>query len=145
MNEKCDKSRRSIAMAFDPVSGMTVNERSPASARVPEGKTHCFCSTGRKPKIEADPAGRLKTTVPVNALNHANETEPRNIPYLIWSGLTLATCPCCIPIWIIVLSGTAAGALLSKNIYISGAVFLVLFVFSAWRALRSYNRNRIQG
>ena len=69
--------------------------------------------------------------------------KPRNFPYAIWSSLTLLTCPCCIPLWIILLSGTAAGALLSKNIYLTVAVFFILFLFCGWKALRSYNRNKI--
>ena len=76
-------------------------------------------------------------------LKHANEKKPRNFPYMIWSSLTLLTCPCCIYLWIILLSGTAAGALLTKNIYLTVAVFLILFLFSGWRALRSYNRKKI--
>ena len=70
---------------------------------------------------------------------------PRNYPYMIWSSLTLLTCPCCIPIWIFLLSGTAAGALLTRNIYLTVAAFLVPFLFFAWRALRSYNRKTIKG
>ncbi len=130
-------------MAIDPVCGMTVDETSATSAHVHEGKTYYFCSTHCRAEFEANPAGYLQKTEPVIPLKHTNGKEPRNIPYMIWSGLTLATCPCCIPLWIILLSGTAAGALLSKNIYITVAVFLVLFLFSAWRALRSYNRKKI--
>jgi hypothetical protein len=36
--------------------------------------------------------------------------------------------------------GSAAGALLTKNIFLTVAIFLVLFVFCSWKALRSYDR-----
>src|SRR5450759_1795386 len=86
--------------------------------------------------------GYLQKTEPVTPPKHTNGKEPKNFPYLIWSGLTLVTCPCCIPLWIILLSGTAAGALLSRNLYVTVAVFLVLFLFSGWRALRTYNPDK---
>ena len=130
-------------MTIDPVCGMTVDETSAASTHVHEGKTYYFCSTHCRAKFEANPAGYLKTTEPVTPLKYTNGKEPKNFRYMIWSGLTLLTCPCCIPLWIIVLSGTVAGALLSKNIYVTVAVFLILFLFSGWRALRSYNRKKI--
>lgn len=57
-----------------------------------------------------------------------------------WRTLTLLTCPCCIPLWVAVLSGTAAGALLTRNLYVTIAIFLALFLFCAWKALRSYDR-----
>lgn len=58
---------------------------------------------------------------------------------ITWRGLTLLTCPCCIPIWIAVLSGTAAGALLTRNIILTVALFIVLFLFSFWKALHTYD------
>lgn len=64
---------------------------------------------------------------------------------MIWSSLTLLTCPCCIPIWIFLLSGTAAGALLTKNIYLTVVAFLAPFLFFAWRALRAYGRKKSRG
>ncbi len=76
----------------------------------------------------------------MKSLNPRNPTLTR-AGAIIWRGLTLLTCPCCIPIWIWVLSGTAAGALLSKNIYVTIAVFFVLFLCCAWKAFRSYDRN----
>ena len=81
----------------------------------------------------------------MTSLKQTNEKEPKNIPYTIWGGLTMLTCPCCIPIWIFVLSGTAAGALLTRNIYVTVAAFFVPFLFFAWKALRSHGREKIQG
>lgn len=57
-----------------------------------------------------------------------------------WGALTVLTCPCCIPIWIAILSGTAAGALLTRNILATVAIFTVPFLFFLWKALRSYDR-----
>lgn len=130
-------------MAIDPVCSMTVDETSAASAHVHEGKTYYFCSTHCRAAFATNPAGYLQTTEPVTPPKHTNGKEPKNFPYMIWSALTLITCPCCIPIWIILLSGTAAGALLSRNLYVTVAVFLVLFLFFARKALRSYSRNKI--
>ncbi len=129
-------------MAIDPVCGMTVDETAAASAHVHDATTYYFCSTHCRAEFEANPAAYLKKSEPAPPLKPTNGKEPKNIPYMIWSDLTLATCPCCIPIWIFLLSGTAAGALLSRNLYVTIAVFLVLFLFSGWRALRTYNRNK---
>jgi len=58
---------------------------------------------------------------------------------VMWRGLTLITCPCCIPIWLAVLSGTAVGALLSRNLFITVVLFLALFALCFWKAIRSYD------
>jgi len=81
----------------------------------------------------------------MTSLKPTNEKEPRNFAYIIWSSLTLLTCPCCIPLWLFLLSGTAAGALLTRNIYLTVAAFLVPFLFFAWRAFRSYGQKQTQG
>ena len=47
---------------------------------------------------------------------------PARVRAVMWRGLTIITCPCCIPIWLAVLSGTVIGALLSKNIFITVAL-----------------------
>lgn len=60
----------------------------------------------------------------------------------LWGGLTVLTCPCCIPIWIWLLSGTAIGALLTRNILATVAIFLVPFLFFLWKAIRSYESNK---
>ena len=51
----------------------------------------------------------------------------------------MLTCPCCIPIWIWLLSGTVLGALLTRNIYATIAIFLVPFLFFLWKTMRSYD------
>jgi len=74
----------------------------------------------------------------VTLLDRGNGALSR-VRAVIWRCLTLLTCPCCIPIWLAVLSGTAAGALLTRNIFITVALFLILFLFCFWKALRSYD------
>ena len=64
---------------------------------------------------------------------------------MVWGTLTMLTCPCCIPIWILLLSGTAVGALMSRNILVTVAVFIVPFLFFLWKALRSYDDRKPQG
>lgn len=75
-------------------------------------------------------------------LKHTNGAEPGKFRTVIWGSLTLLTCPCCIPLWVALLSGTAAGALLTKNIYLTVVAFLIPFLFFAWRAGRSYDRKK---
>lgn len=58
-----------------------------------------------------------------------------------WRILTLVTCPCCIPLWVALFSGTAAGALLTRNVALTIGVFAVLFLFCAWKALHTYERD----
>ena len=132
-------------MVTDPVCGMQIEEKSAAGSATYGGQRHYFCSGTCRGKFVADPAGYLKETGFMTSLKHANEKEARNYPYMIWSSLAVLTCPCCIPIWVFLLSGTVAGALLTKNIYLTVAAFLVPFLFFAWRALRSYGRKKIQG
>ena len=74
-------------------------------------------------------------------LDRVRSRRPRRIRTAIWGALTLLTCPCCIPLWILLLSGTAAGALLSRNIYLAVALFFIPFVFFAWKAIRSYGHD----
>ena len=76
-------------------------------------------------------------------LKHADGAEPGKFRTAIWGGLTLLTCPCCVPLWIFVLSGTAAGALLTRNIYVTVGLFFIPFLFFAWKAVRSYDRKKI--
>ncbi len=74
-------------------------------------------------------------------MNTKTENPPRKKSFrtIGWGALTMLTCPCCIPVWIAILSGTAAGALLSRNIFVTIAAFSVPFLFFLWKALRSYD------
>ncbi len=66
-------------------------------------------------------------------------SKDRSLRSAFWGVLTVLTCPCCIPIWIAILSGTAAGALLTRNILATVTIFSVPFLFFLWKALRSYD------
>ena len=58
--------------------------------------------------------------------------------------LALLTCPCHLPVLALLLSGTAAGALLSEHLGAAVEVFSVLFVLflvAAMRALRAKSRS----
>ena len=74
----------------------------------------------------------------MTTLSRGNGT-PSRLRAAIWRSLTLITCPCCIPIWIVLLSGTVAGALLTKNLFFTVVLFLVAFLVCFWKALRSYD------
>lgn len=50
------------------------------------------------------------------------------------------TCPCHIPILILALSGTAAGALLADNLVAALAIMTVVFLLSLRSALRAFDR-----
>ncbi|EKS72489.1 mercury resistance protein, partial [Burkholderia sp. SJ98] len=52
------------------------------------------------------------------------------------------TCPCHLPIVLLVLSGTAAGALVSQHKGIAVVVLLALFALSLTRALRAFRAPR---
>ena len=132
-------------MAIDPVCGMTVDEKSAATTRVYAATTFYFCSEHCGAQFDTDPAGYLNKTRPMPPLKQGHEKGPKNVACMIWGSLTMLTCPCCIPIWIFLLAGTAAGALLAKNLYLTVAAFSVPFVFFAWKAFRSYGRKKIQG
>ena len=132
-------------MVTDPVCGIQIEEEPAAGSSTYGGQRYYFCSGSCRDKFVANPAGYLKKTGLMTPPKHAKEKGARNYPYMIWSSLALLTCPCCIPIWVFLLSGTVAGALLTKNIYLTVAAFLVPFLFFAWRALRSYGQKKIPG
>ena len=55
--------------------------------------------------------------------------------------LALLTCPCHLPILALLLSGTAAGALLSEHLLPAVALFSVLFIVFLVMALRALRGN----
>lgn len=60
----------------------------------------------------------------------------------LWGVLAALTCPCHLPIVLLALSGTAAGALVSQHKGIAVVVLLALFVLSLARALRKFREPR---
>ena len=65
---------------------------------------------------------------------------PARVRAVAWRALTVLTCPCCIPVWLWLLSGTALGALVSRNLFVAVALFLLLFFYCLRKALRSYDQ-----
>ena len=60
----------------------------------------------------------------------------------LWGTLAALTCPCHLPIVLVALSGTAAGALVSQHKGIAVIVLLALFALSLTRALRGFRSPR---
>ncbi|MGU2420655.1 broad-spectrum mercury transporter MerE [Burkholderia cenocepacia] len=56
----------------------------------------------------------------------------------LWGGLAALSCPCHLPIVLLALSGTAAGALVSQHTGTAVVVLLASFVLSLARALRAF-------
>ncbi|MCL6646633.1 MAG: mercury resistance protein [Dehalococcoidia bacterium] len=54
--------------------------------------------------------------------------------------VTVLTCPCHLPILAAVLAGTALGGFLTEHMGVALAVLAVLFVASAWSAVRLFSR-----
>jgi mercuric ion transport protein len=60
----------------------------------------------------------------------------------LWGALSALTCPCHLPIVLLALSGTAAGALVSQHMGVAVAVLVALFVLFLTRALRAFRLPR---
>lgn len=59
--------------------------------------------------------------------------------------LAVLTCPCHLPVLLLLLSGTAAGAFLSENIGLAAVLLLPVFLLSAiatWRLLDKKDTDR---
>ncbi len=55
--------------------------------------------------------------------------------------LAFLTCPCHLPIWLVLFSGSAFGAVLSENLVIAGAILVVVFILSGMSAIRRLNNS----
>ncbi|MGV7242872.1 broad-spectrum mercury transporter MerE [Caballeronia sp. M23-90] len=60
----------------------------------------------------------------------------------LWGALATLTCPCHLPIMLLALFGTAAGALVSQHKGIAVGVLLALFALSLTRALHALRSPR---
>lgn len=56
--------------------------------------------------------------------------------------LAFLTCPCHLPLWMVLLGGTAAGAALTEHPALAFGALTVAFAGSAWVALRLFVRER---
>lgn len=57
------------------------------------------------------------------------------------AAIAVVTCPCHLPILLVLLGGTAAGALLSQHLVWVLLGLTLLFVASAWTALRLFSHD----
>lgn len=75
----------------------------------------------------------------MDTANPTNTTSPvRGVMTYFMGTIAVLTCPCHLPILILLFSGTAAGAFLSANLGLALLVLLPLFLLSAfatWRLL----------
>lgn len=58
----------------------------------------------------------------------------------LMAAVAVLTCPCHLPLLAAVLAGTALGGVLTEHMGIALAVLAVLFVASAWSAVRLFSR-----
>lgn len=56
----------------------------------------------------------------------------------VWGVLAVLTCPCHLPLLVVVLAGTTAGAFISEYWVIAALALTGLFVLSLRRALRAF-------
>ena len=59
-----------------------------------------------------------------------------------WAALAVFTCPCHLPILVVLLSGTALGAALAENLATAAAVFVGVFLISVVVAMRLLKDDR---
>ncbi len=53
--------------------------------------------------------------------------------------LAFLTCPCHLPIWLVLFAGSAFGAILSENLITAGVILILIFILSGLGALRRLN------
>jgi len=75
----------------------------------------------------------------MDVTNTTNTTSlVRGVLTYFMGAIAVLTCPCHLPILLLLLSGTAAGAFLSENIGLAAVMLLPVFLLSAiatWRLL----------
>lgn len=59
----------------------------------------------------------------------------------LMTAVAVLTCPCHLPLLAVVLAGTALGGFLTEHMGIALAVLAVLFIASAWSAVRLFSRD----
>lgn len=63
----------------------------------------------------------------------------------VMAALAVVTCPCHLPLLVAVLAGTTLGAALGEHWGLTLGVLSVLFVVSAWTAIRLFGRAERDG
>ncbi len=59
----------------------------------------------------------------------------------VMAAMAVVACPCHLPIWLALLSGTALAGVISDHLGLAFAALTLLFVVSAWAAVRLFSRN----
>ncbi len=81
----------------------------------------------------------IEGTRKMDTTNATNTTSPvRGVMTYVMGSIAVLTCPCHLPILLLLLSGTAAGAFLSQNLGIAFLLLLPVFLlsgFATWRLL----------
>jgi mercuric ion transport protein len=60
----------------------------------------------------------------------------------VMAAIAVLTCPCHLPILAALLGGTALGGALTQHLGLAFVALTVLFVSSAWAAVRLFSRER---
>lgn len=82
----------------------------------------------------------------MDTTNTTNTTSPvRGIMTCFMGAITVLTCPCHLPILLLLLSGTAAGSFLSQNLGIAFMLLLPIFLLSAIATWRLIDGKRTAG
>lgn len=66
-------------------------------------------------------------------------SSARGVMTYFMGAIAVLTCPCHLPILIVLLSGTVAGAFLAENLFLAVVLLLAVFLLSAtatWRLAR---------
>ena len=77
----------------------------------------------------------IETKLGSNTPSRHATGDRRPVGYLL-ALLAFLTCPCHLPIWLVLFAGSAFGAVLSENLMIAGAILVVVFILSGMGAIR---------
>ncbi|MBI4192269.1 MAG: mercury resistance protein [Betaproteobacteria bacterium] len=77
-------------------------------------------------------------------MNAPKDSGRRSAGYYAMAVLALLTCPCHLPILLLLLSGTAAGAFITEYFAAALALLGVLFLFSVTAAMRLLQGNETE-
>ena len=70
----------------------------------------------------------------VTSSRHAARVS-RPLGYLL-ALLAFLTCPCHLPIWLVLFAGSTFGAVLNENLMIAGVILIVVFILCSVGAIR---------
>ncbi len=59
----------------------------------------------------------------------------------LMAAIAALACPCHLPIWLALLSGTALAGVISDQMGLALVAFTILFLVSAWTAVRLFSRD----